>query len=516
MHVQLRKFEHNQEGRHRADKIYRMGGFSRSVVDLQLKHGLTEDLPKGTLIKGNGMNTDEVITAVVAYGQKAGDETIRVLYNQDVPCHVGGLPKDIQETDGCFESPGSVSFISEETGQRYTLDYTYDTETGNINERTIHSMSANAARKFKRDGLPSRPYFHDFQKFVDYYGEPDFADKMVTAAMNAESYTFHSGSFDFSESTKEARSDFIELFSKYLNIGLFMINELENALEKCANHCQHGDCHHAAIHALDAAVAFYVGSLQAEDPKKEGNLLYSLANHMCVRFRTCGLDGDEAEGTAKVNYDIFEEFNDMRDNLTNDKCVDAQKNKEAIVKHMFIPMFQGFRFAVYRRTADHNWGDTYLVEDAAPFTAAVMPLLGYCHMDEANEILVNFSPGNVEETEDLATIEQHLNEHYECMGFCCHDIGGLWHRGRKEYHRDAGPCEETWAHCVVEPEVVVEEDPSRTWMIWVFLIGVSVTGGLWYRRRLRAIKRRKRAEATGEYEDGDDSDDDSEEMHRFT
>lgn len=514
MHEELKHFKRNEEGMERAHNIYKFGGFSRSVCTLYLEEGLEEALEVGATVSGTSVNGQE-ITAVLEAHHKKGDKRLRMLYNQDVPCHVGGLPEERQETHGCFESKGEVMYGE---NNKYSAAYSYHVSTGNTNERTIHDMSVNAGRKFRHGGQGNQPFYHDFQKFVDYYGEPDFGDRMITAAMRAGRYSFPEGEFEFKDSSKKALQDFIELFASYLNVGLFIISELENALEKCADHCQHGDCHHAAIHALDAAVAFYVGSLQAEDEHGNGNMLYGLANEMCHRYRTCGPKGDQETGIARANYDIFEEFKEMQDNLMNDQCVDARKNKEAIIKHIFIPMVQGFKFAVYRRHVgkDHAWGKEYQVEDAAPFAAATLPLLAYCKMDAAKQIQVNFDPGHFENTEDLVQIDDQIDEHLECMGMCCRDIGGLWDHSRKKYHHNAHPCRDTWDHCFDAAELEAQGEKSHKWMLYVFLVAVVLTAIL-YRRRLKEIKRRKRAEATGEYEDDSESSVESvEEMHAFT
>uniref|UniRef100_A0A7S3L5J2 Uncharacterized protein n=1 Tax=Amphora coffeiformis TaxID=265554 RepID=A0A7S3L5J2_9STRA len=505
MHEELKKFKREEEGKAAAYKIYRYGGYSRSVCTLDLLDGLPDDVPAGTNFTAQG-ERGFLVTARTEVNQKKGDKKIKLLYNQDLPCHVGGLPSHIQDREGCFESFGTLSFAHRDG--EYDLDYSYDKETGNTNERTIHAMSFNAARKFRIDGLASHPYFHDFQKFVDFYGIPEFADRMIDAAMNAGKFAFQEGEFVFEDATREERADFIQYVAAYMNIGMFIQTELENALEKCANHCQNGDCHHAAIHGLDAAVAFYVGSLAEDDSSGKGNLMYGLADNMCKHFKTCGPEGNQIEGTAKVNYDIFEEFNEMRNNLENDMCVEAQKNKENIIKHMSIPMIQGFKLSVYKRTEKE---ESFEVENAAAFSAGVLPLLGYCKMEDAKQIQLNFSPGNEKATEDLDQIYAQLDEHYECMGVCCSDIGGLWDKKHKNYYKHTSPCIDTWDHC--KPKEVVKERKvrSKKWMLYVLLVAAAVTGYL-YRKRMKEIKRRKRAEATGEYED-DDSDNSSIDSH---
>lgn len=502
MHEELKKYKHEEEERRAAYNIYKYGGFSRSVCTLKLEDGLPEDLPADTNFTAPG-ERGLLVSARTETHQKKGDKSIKLLYNQDLPCHVGGLPADVQEREGCFNSPDTVSFKLED-GEDYDIDYSYDKEKGNTNERTLHAMSFNAGRKFRLDGKANHPYFKDFQKFVDYYGVPDFADRMITAAMNQGNYAFQEGEFIFSGSTREDLAHFIQYFAAFLNVGMFVQSELENSLEKCADHCQHGDCHHAAIHGLDGAVAFYVGSLAEDQESGKGNMLYGLANYVCKHFKTCGPDGNQVEGTAKVNYDIFEQFKEMRYNLENDLCVDARKNKENIIKHMSIPMIQGFKFAVFRRTAGNHWGENYDVEDAAVFAAGVLPLLGYCKMEEAKQIQLNFSPGNEKATERLDQIYQQLDSHYECMGVCCSDIGGLWNPKFNTYHRHAFPCEDTWEHC--KPVEIPEEEKvrSKKWMLYVLIVAAVVTGYL-YRRRWKEIKRRKRAEATGEYEDDSDN-----------
>lgn len=502
MRNELERFQHNEEGIKRARKIYEFGGHSRSGCTLNLSEGLPFDMAAGSIVSGVGQG-GKATTATLETGKKKGETQVKVLYTLDNPCFMGGLPEEIQQRDGCFEGSGKISIENpnEDETEVTSIDYTYDAEKGNTNERTIYSMSANAGRKFRLDGAANQEFFVSFQKYVDYYGEPNFGDRMINAAIQGSRYSFREGEFDFSNSSKQTRSKMMELFASYLNIGLFLISELENAAEKCADHCQYGDCHHAAIHGLDAAVAFYVGALQAQDESENGNLLYGLANEMCVRFKTCGPNGDQLQGTAKVNYDMFELFNEMRSNLENNQCVDARKNRDALEKLMFVPLVQGFRFATFRRLVGYS--DEDLVDDAPPFSAAVLPILGHCKMAAAKNIQLDFAPGNRQAGEDLSSIDKTLHEHYECMGMCCSDVGGLWDPNTNDYHPETSICQDTWEHCLPEPDLVVENDPNRAWMLYVFLAGMGVAGYLYF-KRWKEIKRRRRAAATGEYEDYDE------------
>ena len=42
-------------------------------------------------------------------------------------------------------------------------------------------------------------YFPDFQKFVDYYGTPEYANEWILSAFKGEATNFQQGNADFSD-----------------------------------------------------------------------------------------------------------------------------------------------------------------------------------------------------------------------------------------------------------------------------------------------------------------------------
>jgi hypothetical protein len=114
--------------------------------------------------------------------------------------------------------------------------------------------------------------------------------------------------------------------SAYLGVAMYVIRELEDSLDDCAagDATRNGD----SVQALDEAVAFYTGSLEGSDGGGSGVFIYTLAEKRCVNFKTCGTNGNQIEGNAKVNIDIFSLFSQMQTNLANKDCAAARLTKK--------------------------------------------------------------------------------------------------------------------------------------------------------------------------------------------
>ena len=101
-----------------AEAVYRKGGHSKSIATVTLKTGLSGDIVKGTELYGIDKDERDVIgTAAMDY--KKGDTVIEFVYpatkKDETPydCHVGGLPEDKQERDGCkFFCCGALGWLS--------------------------------------------------------------------------------------------------------------------------------------------------------------------------------------------------------------------------------------------------------------------------------------------------------------------------------------------------------------------------------------------------------------------
>ena len=216
---------------------------------------------------------------------------------------------------------------------------------------------------------------------------------------------------------------------------MYSLRELEDAVDDCLS----GDTKRNAdsVKALDEAVAFYTGSLEGTDGKGEGVFPYALAEKRCANFKTCGEAGDQIEGNAKVNLNIFSHFSNMQKNIAKRDCEAARLDKEAIAKQLFVPMIQGtIRYAFIQSEPDTN---TKAEAEGAIFAAAVLPIVAKCNSDSAATIFDEMKP-NSGNTANFDAVKQAFESNYACMGISCADVGGLYDSAALKYYDGAGPC----------------------------------------------------------------------------
>ena len=176
-----------------------------------------------------------------------------------------------------------------------------------------------------------------------------------------------------------------------MNTAMYVIRELEDALDDCA--FLEAKRNEDAVHALDEAVAFYTGSLEGTDGSGDGVQMYALADKRCANFRTCGVNANMAIGSAKVNIDIFREFDRMQQALNVGDCDKARRNKEVIEQKMFVPLVQGTIRYAWKQEYETTAGEKEESEGAT-FAAAVLPVVAACNQDDANTIYSQMKPGD--------------------------------------------------------------------------------------------------------------------------
>jgi hypothetical protein len=221
----------------------------------------------------------------------------------------------------------------------------------------------------------------------------------------------------------------------FMNVAMYVIRELEDSIDDCDKGCSTADCNDDAVHALDEAVAFYSGELTGDSI---GNLMYGLAEKRCINFSTCGKDGDSSSGKAKVNYEIFADFERMQTALREKECGMARNIKESIARQMFVPLIQGtLRYAYI---TDIQPGATQKAEaEGVAFAAAVLPMVHSCNEDDAQTIYDNMKTGQGN-TADFDAVKKAFERNYDCLGITCKDVGGYWNSADEVYFEGAGPC----------------------------------------------------------------------------
>ena len=496
-----------------AQDIYIHGGYSAPHAVLHMPDGgLPFNMEDETELSGTTKSGKPTTVTVIGGPYKEGDSPIKVEHRQSNPvCRRTGLPNP--NDSACLVEDGILT----QAGHAKTISYKYSTEGGIHSDHTLRNLSVNAKSKFKVHGNNHVPYYKDFQKYVDYFGVPDFGDKIVTAAFEGTVAEFPKQNlkFDFSILTMRARRSIILHTCAHLIVGLFVIREMEAGITHCDHRCGSSNCNSDSIHALDGAVNLYTGDVYKETGK--GNFLYGLAQHMCAEFRTCGKNADRTDGEAKINSDIFAEFNAMQKYFDASQCLDAKKSKELVAQKIFVPLIQATLLAIHM---DSELDTSESRAERVAFTTMVLPLLYNCDNEEVTrEIALLLSPEVSAKPNSFLVVKLHMEAKYRCIGVECQDIGGIWDPNAKAYVEDAETC-------YVPPsmnEATSDGSGIDVKHVFIILVVVGIVGCIGYclfKRRQRYLRRKRRALDVFNEEDSYSDDDDlssiEEEEGQFT
>lgn len=420
----------------RAENIYNNGGHSKSFAVLTITGNVPQFIKKETPLSGFDDNGNAVTgTAMKDTNEASG--TIQFQYDtfinqeQHVTCQVGGLSAESQTTTGCLKNGDGT--ITVNGGAE--LSYTSLSVDDNKNGRTLAGFSRQAEAKMHDCGV-NCPY-PTFKKFYEYYADFSYAHNWVSSAFSKTSTTFPGlGNQEIGAYNDDGRIQVIKKGTAYMNVWMYVIREMEDALDDCQQGCI--SCNDEPVHAWDEAVAFYAGSLEGPDGSSDGNLLYKLAEKRCGNFKTCGEDENALDGTAKMNIEIMRQFKAGQNDLLNGMCPEAKLKKEAIEKLMAVPLVQGtIRYAYIR---DYQKTSSGVKEEAegAVFAASVLPIVHACNAGDAQFIYDNMRAGFG--NPDFKGVKAAFERNYECMGITCSNVGGYYDDGNLKYFDQAEPC----------------------------------------------------------------------------
>lgn len=236
-------------------------------------------------------------------------------------------------------------------------------------------------------------------------------------------------------------------------------------MEEALVECEYVDSVGLSLKKWDSAVAFYTGSLQGQDGRREGLLTYQLANDRCKEFRTCGENGDLTTGISYVNSEVMELFKLGQKSLQQSDCTGAEDMKKAIVQLMLIPMIQSTLKYAYDQS---NGLDTSEAAEAAgaTFTGAVLPYIHFCDADDAQIIYEHMKVGH-EIPPDFSIVKSKLEKYYQaCLGISCSDVGGIWDSSQQAYVDDGEPC--------TDPTYVSRRDRNRSLALLICAAGFAL------------------------------------------
>jgi hypothetical protein len=424
-----------------AKAIYEQGGNSKSYATFtvpgtdtagsQTPAFTTSHEVTGTSSMGPAYGTVKSAAAAGATSLKVTYRTTTVQASYNGHCQVGALTSPT--TKGCF---GATDVI--------TVGGTSITPTAVVNQagRTLQGFASasttNSKMYTKSDSCPGCPY-ETYVKFYDYFGDLDYADKYVTAALDGKVADFSNmGVMDYSATTQgnsySGRVDAAKKGTAYMNTWMYVIREFEDAIDDCQTSSI--DNNYDSAHAWDEGVAFYTGSLEGTAVGGSGGkMIYALAEKRCKNFGTCGVLGAATTGISKVNIELFAKFSLAQNYLYMGQCSLVRPVLKEIISLMTIPLIQGtlryaYKLSVMDASTNPATGDTRLKEEAegATFAAAMLPLLHACSADDANTVYSNMKPG-ASMAMDKDAVKAALEANYGCMGVTCAHVGALTEGG---------------------------------------------------------------------------------------
>jgi hypothetical protein len=334
---------------------------------------------------------------------------------------------DVTYTSTCIDNAHSKSYST--TGC-YKANVGAMTVKGSVNignpsavqnkYRTLAGFSTKAGSKMSAQ--------KNFQAFKSYYTNADYAHRYVLDAF--------AGTGLFAGKDNGARIQGVKKGSAYMNVWMYVIHEMEDAIGDCKTGCI--TCNDDPVHAWDEAVAFYTGTLEgvAVGGASSGKMLYRLANKRCANFKTC--TGGMTTGNSQVNTEMFVLFKSGKDKLQAGECAAVPAIRDSIVSLMTVPMIQGSLRYAYK-VAKLSGGSVEKAEGAV-FSAAVLPLVHKCSASAATTISKNLAINAATPMVDgFPAVKAAFESTYSCLGITCAHVGGLIQTGI-QYYAEASPC----------------------------------------------------------------------------
>merc|ERR1719174_99234 len=401
----------------KAKNIYTLGGNSGGYAEITLTTGLAGAHAKGVAVS-QGTKTGTLKSAAAI-----GDTMIKVSYPTSDPpkCKDGGYTANADTnlpaiTTGCFTTTGAITVGTTDVG----------TATGVVNKyRTLQGFSTQGQAKMGN--------WADYQVYRAYYSEHDYANQYVLDALGytggiqpgTTGGTGAAATGVFAGMGDDARTQGVKKGSAYMNVWMYVIHEIEDAISDCTNSCTNPgaqDCNADPVHAIDEAAAFYAGSLEgsAAAGNSAGKLIFRLAEKRCSNFGTCN-----AGAQAKANQMIMAKLQEAQTELKNARCSNVPALRDSIVSLMSIPLVQGSLRYAWKVAEDPQAGETEKAKGAV-FSAAILPRVANCDTAKAKIISDNMKiNAGTFMSSGFKAVKEAFEATYCCLGITCADIGGL-------------------------------------------------------------------------------------------
>merc|ERR1712161_112468 len=352
------------------------------------------ELANGLIVSGSGSSSGS---------PSDGDFTVTVKY-------AGGTCQSFNDDKSkCFAESGNLT--------DGTNEYEYLLVTNSAG-RTLKGFSTAVESKMKEE--------EHAKMFHDYYGEWDYADRLVQAAFSGSSTDLTNGIADFSSFDYLGREQLVKKMSAYMNVFMYVLHEFEAAVGKCEKETPYDN--ESAIHAWDEGVAFYSGYLSGVDGAEGGKMVYALAEKRGGDF------GTEVGDVSQVNSDLADLFAKGRDHFDAAQCDAAEKTLKKVKRIIYIPLIQGALKYAYKMEATPT--DEKAVAEGIAFMHAVLPRIHAADPAAAAIIHDNMRTGS--QGCNFAAVKAAFESTYESLGIKCDQVGGYFDGNGDKYYFE--PC----------------------------------------------------------------------------
>lgn len=212
-----------------------------------------------------------------------------------------------------------------------------------------------------------------------------------------------------------------------------------------------------AIHAWDAAVAYYTGS-RSPDDVNTGMTLIHATERRCQSFKTCGELGNQTFGAAHANQMIFKHFIIGQKKILRGDCAGANISKEIIINQMTVPLVQGAIQYAHKAENSDMYDEKYSAQ-ASAFAFSLLPIVHECNEEDA-QLIHRELQAKENYKVDFQAIKSALERNYPCMNIECKDVGGVFDQMSGSYKDGAEPCKD--ASLPFESITSMDKDATKT------------------------------------------------------
>lgn len=273
-----------------------------------------------------------------------------------------------------------------------------------IGHRSLAGFSLNDTRDMRQDPL-FNIYMNALQDDKAQFRGREarlYADTLVNEMFHITSRRLELGDSDKTLPAEAAIA---------LNLWMYLVHKLFDILRTCK---AKSIFESGGVHAIDEAVAYWIGDGQIAGDSERGHLLYALAEKMGENF------GTDQTGQSRTNTNILRLFNQAKIELSlPNACMNdpntfqrLRHNVNNLVSQMVIPLIQSLI---------HNLriGDP---DRVSVYAHAFIPLVSACSpstFEYLRDKLI-FSSYNVADVEEIISM---IRSTFPCFGIKCEDVG---------------------------------------------------------------------------------------------